>query len=281
MATEETNGHPGSSGANGTSVASDTMLPASERMKLKHEADEAHRVTIEDVVDEYDDKHPKLSSDVSIPTTQTMSAKAAGKQKAADPPPRKSVVELDTQSHDLFPSLGAGAPKSRASPAVAPAWGTKKSSISNASVPGMANGDGAHSLNASIPSLTGPPLPASTIAPAPRPAQAQRGPVPQPMSIPGKYSERISLLPQEMKPRSQLNKPIPNILQDINRRSKAKITMMSGGTGAVHFDAKGPVDAVRQALREVAREVGSKVSRSSVSVSVGRYVLTCCSNPPR
>ena len=101
------------------------------------------------------------------------------------------------------------------------------------------------------------------------------------MSIPGKYSERISLLPQEMKPRSQLNKPIPNILQDINRRSKAKITMMSGGTGAVHFDAKGPVDAVRQALREVAREVGSKVSRSSVSVSVGRYVLTCCSNPPR
>jgi hypothetical protein len=85
------------------------------------------------------------------------------------------------------------------------------------------------------------------------------------MSIPGKYSERISLFPQEMKPRSQLNKPIPNILQDINRRSKANVTMLSGGTGAVHFDAKGPVEAVRQALKEVAKEVGSKVSHELFS----------------
>ena len=94
------------------------------------------------------------------------------------------------------------------------------------------------------------------------------------MTIPGKYSERISLFPQEMKPRSQLKKPVPDVLREINRKSKANVQMLSGGAGAIHFDATGPVEAVRQALKDVAKELGSKQStKVIVPASVRPHII--------
>lgn len=63
-----------------------------------------------------------------------------------------------------------------------------------------------------------------------------------------------------MTPRSQLKKPVNDILRDINKRSKATVEMKAGGPGGVVvFEGSGPVDAVRVALKEVATQLCSKV----------------------
>lgn len=57
----------------------------------------------------------------------------------------------------------------------------------------------------------------------------------------------------------QMKKPLRDILRDISKRSKANVAMRSGPSGSIIFEGKGSVDAVRQALKEVAQQVGSKV----------------------
>jgi hypothetical protein len=79
------------------------------------------------------------------------------------------------------------------------------------------------------------------------------------MSLPGKHMEQLRLAPSQMQPRGQLKKPIRDILRDISRRSKATVDMRGGPGGSIIFEGKGSVDAVRQALKEVAQQVGSKV----------------------
>jgi hypothetical protein len=64
-----------------------------------------------------------------------------------------------------------------------------------------------------------------------------------------------------MLPRNQLKKPVRDILRDISKRSKATVDLRSGPNGSVIFEGKGSVEAVRQALKEVAQQVGSKVWR--------------------
>jgi hypothetical protein len=86
-----------------------------------------------------------------------------------------------------------------------------------------------------------------------------RGPALPSMNIPGKHTERISFSPNQLTPRQQLKKPINDIIRDINRRSKAKLEFKSGPSGTVIFESTGPVEAVRQTLKEIANEVGSKV----------------------
>lgn len=83
--------------------------------------------------------------------------------------------------------------------------------------------------------------------------------VPRVMSLPGKHMEQLRLAPSQMQPRGQLKKPLRDILRDISRRSKATVDMRGGPGGSIIFEGKGSVDAVRQALREVAQQVGSKV----------------------
>ncbi|KAI9826550.1 MAG: hypothetical protein M1832_006146 [Thelocarpon impressellum] len=268
--------------------AGDRPLSAAELMK-KHEADAAHRATVEEVKDEEDIIHPPptaaagahaAAAPVVEATTGPISAKAAGKQRAADEPrgdrapTAAAKKDLNTQSHELFPQLGAGLP-SRAPPTVAPAWAVKKSSPATPTANGHPpNGSSAASSRASTPA-SGLATPASsTTSPAlPRHAQSQRGPVPQPMSIPGKHSVRITLNPQEMKTRNLLRKPRPELVKEIDRKSKANIKMTAGPGGAIHFDAEGPVEAVRQALTEVARELGSKVN-DECARTTARW-LTC------
>lgn len=255
--------------ANGSasSSASDALTPAQKLME-KHAADEAHRPTVEDVVDEEDIAHPPPSASIqssrpdsaasSIPPT-TMGEKAAGKQKVQDrenSPVKKSNANapLNTQSEESFPALG---PAKRAPVSVPSPWGRKPASVTTNGVNGAANGLASSnaSSRASTPA-SGMDIPYSY---APSAAGAHRGSNLQTLSLPGKYTERIQFAPSQLLPRHQLKKPMNDVLRDINRRSKAKVEYKSGPGGNIVFEGTGSVDAVRQALKEVANELGSKV----------------------
>jgi hypothetical protein len=95
------------------------------------------------------------------------------------------------------------------------------------------------------------------------------------MNIPGKHTERITLALSQVAKKDELKKPIGEIVRDINRRSKAKLEYKQG-PGSLIFEGTGPVEAVRQALKEVANEIGSKVSHPQSTTAA---TLTVCSNP--
>lgn len=196
---------------------------------LEAQHDEAHKVTVEDVIDEEDLKHPPPSSVVNKqpgPAPAAVSESFAPAESAASPAPKpgtKKGPALDVQSEELFPALGSG-PKPAVSAAAS--WGAKK------------------------------PSAAATVANS-MPARPMD--LPRVMSLPGKHMEQLRLAPSQMLPRGQLKKPLRDILRDISRRSKANVDMRGGPGGSIIFEGKGSVDAVRQALREVAQQVGSKV----------------------
>lgn len=79
------------------------------------------------------------------------------------------------------------------------------------------------------------------------------------MTLPGKHMEQLRLAPSQMLQRGQLKKPLRDILRDISKRSKANVDMRGGPGGSIVFEGRGSVDAVRQALKQVAQQVGSKV----------------------
>lgn len=208
------------------SSATEGLTPAQKLME-QHD----HHVTVEDVPDEEDLAHPPpTASDASA-----LSEKAAGKQKADDAPVPAKKPALNTSSEEAFPALGPVKPRAQAS--VAPTWGKKPAAVTS-------NGNaGSNGAPASLPIGRGPALPT--------------------MNIPGKHTERISFSPKQLTPRQQLKKPVNDIIRDINRRSKAKVEYKVGPGGTVIFESTGPVDAVRQSLKEIADEVGSKVSAAT------------------
>ena len=89
--------------------------------------------------------------------------------------------------------------------------------------------------------------------------------VPRVMMLPGKHMEQLRLAPSQMLPRGQMKKPLRDILREVSRRSKAIVDMRGGPGGSIIFEGKGSVDSVRQALKEVAQQVGSKVSERESS----------------
>ncbi|KAK5281329.1 hypothetical protein LTR16_006345, partial [Cryomyces antarcticus] len=94
------------------------------------------------------------------------------------------------------------------------------------------------------------------------------------MSIPGRYAERVQFAPSQLTPRNQLKKPVKDVLNEINKRSKAKAEMKTGPQGMIIFEGQGPVEAVRQALKEVANQLGSKQSvKVAVPASVRAHVI--------
>jgi len=228
------------------SSASQSLTPAQKLME-QHD----HNVTIEDVVDEEDIAHPPPSTPANAEAP--LSHKAAGKQKVDDSMPKKAA--LNTSSEEAFPALGPVKPRAQAS--VAPTWGKKPASVT-------ANGaNGSNSNNASRAST--PALGSLPIG---------RGPALPTMSIPGKHSERISFSPHQLTPRQQLKRPVNDLIRDINKRSKAKLEYKSGPGGTVIFESTGPVDAVRQSLKEIANEVGSKQSVDvPVPASVRAHII--------
>ncbi|KAH8636858.1 hypothetical protein IG631_08693 [Alternaria alternata] len=218
------------------SSATEGLTPAQKLMQ--EHAD--HHVTVEDVPDEDELAHAPASD-----TAAPLSEKAAGKQKADDAPAAPKKPALNTQSEEAFPALGPVKPRAQAS--VAPTWGKKPAAVTSNGVNGSATAQSAPTRGPALPS----------------------------MNIPGKHTERISLAAHQVAPRGELKKPINEIVRDINRRSKAKLDYKQG-QGALIFEATGPVEAVRQALKEVANEVGSKVSHLCISMELK---LTTTSNP--
>jgi hypothetical protein len=62
-----------------------------------------------------------------------------------------------------------------------------------------------------------------------------------------------------------MKKPLADILKDVNKKSKANITMTTGQGGALWFTAIGPMDACRQALKDLVEQIGSKVSKCKMN----------------
>lgn len=257
---------------NGESSLDSQSLTAAERLQQKHEADAAHRPMVEDVVDEEDLAHPPPSLHLapesepihdSLEQTQPMSEKAAGKQKSRDEPiqtPTNSkpngVASFDARDQEAFPALGSG-PKAPAPVPAAMAWGAKKPS----SVHAGANGTNGNAHLSSMSSSRASTPTSGFMTPAS--VNASRGPqshglsMPQQMPMPGRHSERIQFAPSQLLPRDQLKKPLQDVLRSINKSSKAKVEMKSGPNGNLIFEGTGPVDAARQALKDLAKEVGS------------------------
>ncbi len=250
-------------------VASDEWT-AAKRTQEKHAA---HPVMVEDVRDEEDLAHPPPSNGN---TSRTETPHAAGPneevmlqkvteekgRERGDSQPRDLQVKqnpiFDPKSEDAFPALGAG-PKPHATTHLAAAWGSKNHAPGGNGQPNGMNGNGSTSNATSSRAST----PASSMAPDSMKAsgapQSRGFSIPR-MNIPGKHSERIQFSPSQLLPRDQLKKPLADIIRAINKRSKAVVKYHQGPNGTLFFDATGPPDATRQALIDVAKEVGSIVS---------------------
>ena len=256
--------------ATDASASNGDGMTAAERLMRQHEQEEAakHHASVEEVPDEDALQHTAPSGLKSLPISTdpsrvatpsgdgSMSAKAAGKQPAREQSAAPPKPAFDTKSEDAFPALGG--PKAAPAAAAPTPWSKKPAAVGKAAN-GMSNGLANGNTTASK-SSSGASTPLSGIVTPSSTAPAQRGPTPQ-MALPGRYSEQIQLHPSMMTPRNQLKKPVSDILRDINKRSKANVEMKAGAGGIVVFEGTGPVDAVRVALKEVATQLCSKVSR--------------------
>ncbi|KAL4887157.1 hypothetical protein BJY04DRAFT_48739 [Aspergillus karnatakaensis] len=211
-------------------------------LEEQHARDEAHKVTVEDVVDEEDIMHPPPSAPLASETTSGAPSQAPTPPVASTPvnsKPAPGKPAFDVQSEELFPALGSGSkPKAPA----ASAWGSKGSSAAAALANGAAGGASSD--------------------------------VPRIMTLPGKHMEQLRLAPSQMLQRGQLKKPLRDILRDISKRSKANVDMRGGPGGSIIFEGRGSVDAVRQALKQVAQQVGSKQSvRVPIPTSARPHII--------
>ncbi|KAK5987873.1 Vigilin 1-like protein [Cladobotryum mycophilum] len=179
-----------------------------------------HHVTVEDAADD------------DLPPTSTAAP------VSSKPSTKKASAALDTQSHELFPELGA--PKGK-SANVAPIWGAKN--IANGQANGGASNGGSRS---STPAASGTATPTQAAAPS--------------MNIPGRSVETVTLEPRFILPRGLLKRPIPDVLKDINRKSRANVTMATTSNGSLKFYATGPQENAQQALRDIVAQIGAKVS---------------------
>jgi hypothetical protein len=198
---------------------------AAQQLLQKH-AETPHHVTVEDVEDE------ALPAKSIASASGSASTPAASQATERQPEAKATKASLDTQSHELFPELGA--PKGKA-PNVAPIWGAK------------------NTANGASGGASRSPAPASNV-PAPSKAGAPS------MFIPGRNVESVTLEPQYILPRGQLKRPIPDIIKDINRKSRANITMATSTNGRLKFDATGPQDVAQQALKDLVQQIGTRVS---------------------
>jgi hypothetical protein len=214
--------------ASNVSEAATGELSAAQQLLQKH-AEVPHHVTVEDAPDE--DLPPKPTNEASGSWAAPASAKAAGKQKQTASNP------IDTQSHELFPELGA--PKGK-SANVAPIWGAKNNTN------GKSNGNASNGVSGSSTPASGAATPS-------------QGSVPS-MFIPGRNVETVTIEPQHIMPRNQLKRPIPDIIKDLNRKSRANVTMSTSSNGRYKFDATGPQDVAQQALKDLVQQIGLRVS---------------------
>ncbi|KAF3492312.1 lysine-rich arabinogalactan protein 19 [Arthroderma uncinatum] len=212
-----------------------------EELMAKHAQDAAHGPTVEDVVDEEDIQHPPPSMTAKAPAPAAAAPATSTTTTAAEPKPVKKPA-LDVQSEESFPALGGGPKASRPS-AVPMAWGSSK--------PKATAGSAAPNTAAAPP-----------IAPAAngRRPDSTASTAPRTLVIPGKHVDQFRFDSSQMIPRAEMKRPISDILRDISRKSKVRLEVREGAGGVYIFEGVGNVDAVRQALKEVAQQVGSKKS---------------------
>ncbi|KAI1134137.1 putative RNA binding effector protein Scp160 [Hypoxylon sp. FL0543] len=205
---------------------------AAARLLQKHAENPLHHVTVEDAPDE------ELKSPSAADTAEKSSWAPSASTKAAGKQPAKDSGPLDTQSHEAFPELGAPKTTATSKSNVSPIWGGAN---------GKANGT-SWSANGTPRTST----PASGVS-------TPTG-VPPSMSIPGRNVETLLLEAQHVLPRTQLKRPLQDILKDINRKSRAVITLAPAPSGHFKFEATGPQDKAQQALRDLVQQIGTKTS---------------------
>ncbi|PHH52442.1 Protein SCP160 [Ceratocystis fimbriata CBS 114723] len=147
--------------------------------------------------------------------------------------PNAKLPAIDLGDSQAFPELGSGSGKTIAPPT----WGT--GATDPASVTTSATDAG----------------PARTSAPA--------------VTIPGRNVEQVTVHPQDILPREKLRRPIPDVIKDINRKSRANISMFSLPGGKIRFEATGPQDVAQQALKDLVQQIGTK---TTVSVPIPQSV---------
>ncbi|KAG8532776.1 uncharacterized protein KY384_002654 [Bacidia gigantensis] len=265
---------------NGDLDPGSSSLTAAEKLRLKHEAEAAHHPTIEDVPDEDDLEHPllRLMLQKIMSLHLTWPPMAFQMKKQASKSPTKTLdlsaapSGLNTQSEELFPALGSG-PKAPTPGKPTTAWGAKKPSSLQNRPNGVNGGLHAPSMNSSRAST--PVSDARTPASLHASTKPTFNGVPQQIHIPGKHTESIQFARHQLVPPNKLKKKsYQGVVQDINRRSKAKVEVKPGFNGGVVFEGTGPVDATRQALKDVAKEVGStQTVKIPIPLSVRSHVI--------
>ncbi|KAL2161967.1 hypothetical protein VTH06DRAFT_7752 [Thermothelomyces fergusii] len=128
-----------------------------------------------------------------------------------------------------FPELGSG-PKPAAN--VAPVWLARSP---GASAPASGPASGATT-----------PVPGASTAPS--------------LSIPGQNKEYLILRQEEILPREQLKRPLPDIVKDFNRKSRAQIKIVPQAENRLRIEATGPKsDTTTQALKDFVALIGAKL----------------------
>jgi hypothetical protein len=237
---------------NGHAETNGALLTPAQKLQEKHA--ESHNPTIEDVLDEADLKHseePVSSSILEAPGdepapgwVQPVSAKAAGKRKE-EIPSKENRPTLDI-SEESFPTLGGG-PRPKQPAAVNTNWKN-----SNKTGPAASNGTNGISPNGVSTPTSGINTP---------PSSAGRTTFnPHKINIPGQVREDYFLAKDFMLPRQSLKKPLPEILKDLNKKSRNVTVTHSAGANGATFSASGPSrEACQQALKDVLSQVGAKV----------------------
>ncbi|KAF5870423.1 putative rna binding effector protein scp160 protein [Botrytis fragariae] len=228
---------------NGHAEANSSGPELTRAQKLMQQHDHEHQPSIEEVPDEEDLKHGEQPTSTSVledvngdSTTPgwvpTVSTKAAGKQKEDV----RKEPSIDTQSHELFPALGA---TSQPKPQAQGIWGGGKS-------PANANGTPTNGASRASTPISGAATPLSSVN---RPKVNQPG---------QQHQERIELAKDHILKRDQLKKPLPEILREINKKYRSNITQTTGLEGKMTFTAYGPPAASRTGIKALMEQIGAK-----------------------
>ncbi|KAL1838701.1 hypothetical protein VTJ49DRAFT_2291 [Mycothermus thermophilus] len=146
-----------------------------------------------------------------------------------------------TDSLELFPELGGSANKSPAN--LAPVWPAK------AGANGRSNGA---SPVAGTPDVSAPPSGAAT----PRLGVSSNPPK---LSIPNQYSEFFLINKNEIRPRSELKRPLADLVRDFNRKSRAQIKVAPHADDVLRIEVTGPKgEATTKALKDFVALIGTK-----------------------
>lgn len=221
-------------------------LTAAQKLMQKHNP------IVEEVPDESDLKHPAaplvethVLEDLDEPAPASewpggMSAKAAGKRKAEAPSEKKAPV-IDMQDQKSFPGL-AGTTKA---PAPAGIWGGGKPGP--AATNGAKNGVQTNGSSTPKSGVNTPPTASQTV-----PRGSLAGQIQAPLLV---------LQKQDVLPRNQMKKPLPDLIKDINKKLRTNLTMRTGENGVLEFrEASNQKEAVKdQAVRELGNQICAKV----------------------